>query len=518
MNPVRPANPTPAKAAHDDAPRPSWAATGVALCAVAATAVLSTGQLPSHLAHQGAVGVLLGLAGSFWVEGQAGLRNAIRADLLAILAFYSLTLLEFLFPVPVFDTATSLNATSSALAVVYLGFAGLLLGRHVPRPAKLPFARYLQTEMPISKLVVVFWVATILGYFYMLACSGWNPMTMIEAMAGARFSQPWSRGALGDWRSVFTELSLLIYLIPALAGVMLARPERYRAIFLVPTVAVLLITFYQGFATGTRNIFGAYLVTFLVGFALAAPVKRRARVWAVSLVCAAAMGAATYFMLQFREVGLKNWLRGNYTRTANLQSDYFFVDYNLLTIATMADFYPQRHPFLGMEIPYLAVIRPIPRFLWPGKPTGMSKSIEQVMGYDEGVTISATFAGEAYISGGYGAVVLVGLVLGAINGLWSLMASARNSELGILVYASGFFSAVITMRSLFAFTTAVLPTLISLLCVIFLVQTARVGGRGVIQLLRKKASAPRPVPRPHAGRAQARVRIPSRTDGPKTGV
>ena len=35
---------------------------------------------------------------------------------------------------------------------------------------------------------------------------------------------------------------------------------------------------------------------------------------------------------------------------------------------------------------------------------------------------------------------------------------AENSELGILIYASGFFAAVISMRSLFVFSTALLPT------------------------------------------------------------
>ncbi len=510
MNAASPPNSRALQAAplahsEGETPRPSWAATGTALFGVTATAVLSSGQLPSQLAHQAALGVLLSLVASLCIEARAGLRNVIRADLLAIVAFYYLTLFEFLFRQPVFDTSTSLGAASSALLAVYLGFASLLIARHVPRPKRLPFARYLQAEMSIGKLLLLFWVAVILGYFYMLACSEWNPLTMLAAMAGPRFSQPWSRGQLGDWRSIFTELSLLLYLIPALAGVVLARPERYRLHHLLPILILLLVTLYQGFATGTRNIFGAYLVNFLVGFAFASSVRRRNRVLALSLVTAAAMGMATYVMLQFREWGLRNWLRGDYTRTSNLQSDYVFVDYNLLTIATMTNYYPKRHPFLGMEIPYLAIIRPIPRFLWPGKPTGMSQSIEQIMGYDEGVTISATFVGEAYISGGYWAIVFVGLILGAINGWWSLMASARNSELGILVYASGFFSAVITMRSLFAFTTAVLPTLVCLLVVILLVSSAQAGGRKVLKLLRHQA--PRPIPRNGGGRAVPRVRI-----------
>ena len=41
--------------------------------------------------------------------------------------------------------------------------------------------------------------------------------------------------------------------------------------------------------------------------------------------------------------------------------------------------FPRTHPFLGFEIPYQALIRPIPRAIWPGKPEGLSMTIEDVM-------------------------------------------------------------------------------------------------------------------------------------------
>ena len=59
------------------------------------------------------------------------------------------------------------------------------------------------------------------------------------------------------------------------------------------------------------------------------------------------------------------------------------------------------------------------------------------------------------------------LGFGALTGWWSHLASAQNSELGILIYSSGFFATVISMRSLFVFTTALLPTVAATRSVLF---------------------------------------------------
>jgi hypothetical protein len=169
---------------------------------------------------------------------------------------------------------------------------------------------------------------------------------------------------------------------------------------------------------------------------------------------------ATYFMLQFRNVGFRNYMHGDYEPPMSGERT-LFVDYNLYAICRLVDVFPHKQPYLGWEIPYQALIRPIPRAIWPGKPEGLSSSIEDALGV-EGVTISASFVGEAYMSGGLLATIVIALIFGALTGWWSYLASPKNSELGILIYASGFFATVISMRSLFVFTTALLPTVAAL--------------------------------------------------------
>ncbi len=180
----------------------------------------------------------------------------------------------------------------------------------------------------------------------------------------------------------------------------------------------------------------------------------------MTVICTAGVVVAlvaSQLMLQFRNDGMKNWLAAAPVPAETGAEREMFVDYNLYAICRLIETFPKNVHYLGWEIPYAAIIRPIPRAIWPSKPEGLTSSIEDALGV-ENMTISATFVGEAYMSGGLFAVALAGLAFGALFGWWNYIASLRNSEMGILIYSSGFFAAVISMRSMLVFTTALLPT------------------------------------------------------------
>jgi hypothetical protein len=189
-----------------------------------------------------------------------------------------------------------------------------------------------------------------------------------------------------------------------------------------------------------------------------------------------------------RSVGFQRWWKGEFTAYANRQSEAVFVDDNLLAIAKIADYFPTKHAFLDLEIPYLAAVRPIPRAIWKGKPEGLSVSVEEDVFGMKGLTISSTFVGEGYMSGGLFGVGAYAIVLGALGGLWNRMASPRNSELGILIYASGFFAVVITMRSVMTLTTALLTPAAGILIGTLLFKGAR-------RVLSRGPAPVRPAPR-----------------------
>src|SRR5262249_15637249 len=132
----------------------------------------------------------------------------------------------------------------------------------------------------------------------------------------------------------------------------------------------------------------------------------------------------------------------------------------MVIISRITEMFPNSYGFLGFEIPYYSLVHPIPRVLWPGKPDGLSVSIEAALGADPAtVTFASTFVGEAYMSGGLLAVLAAGLVLGAVAELWNRVGSNENSPFAQLLYASGFLCAALTMRSISWMSVMALPTL-----------------------------------------------------------
>ncbi|NET72754.1 MAG: hypothetical protein F6K62_18030, partial [Sphaerospermopsis sp. SIO1G2] len=110
----------------------------------------------------------------------------------------------------------------------------------------------------------------------------------------------------------------------------------------------------------------------------------------------------------------------------------------------------------GLELLIVFLTKPIPRVLWPGKPEGLSISIEEVVGA-KGWTVAATYIGESYMMGGIIAVILMSLSLGILANWWSRTAAFHTTGYGIVVNSLGFFTAAISMRSLIVFTTSMLP-------------------------------------------------------------
>lgn len=457
--------------APEIAPRPN--ATGTTLC-VAMLLIMSLnlpGQTAVAVASRAAWGVGFALFLTFAADARGGVRHMVRADIFSLLALYFLTFFEFLFPQPDFNMMVNAADTRAACIAVMIGMGGLAIGRHFANLRAHPFREIFTRPVPNSWMFWAFWACAALGFAHMLFAVNFNVVEMVEHFMGPRFSQPWQRGRFGDWKALLVELALFLYLMPPIAGVMLARRKKYSKFQLLLCLSGFLFLLFYGFTSGTRNLFISFLVTFLIAYAFAAPPERKKELIFIALLSVILLGFSTVFMLRFRNIGLTNYLEGGYAKEVD-PDEALFVDLNLYAMTQIMEVFPKRHSYLGLEVPYLAVIRPIPRAMWPGKPEGLSSTIEDALGV-EGMTISATFVGEAYMSGGLIVVLVSGLFFGYIAGWWSQLASPKNSDLGILIYASGFFAAVITMRSMFVFTTALLPTVCSVIAAAYLVRRLR---------------------------------------------
>lgn len=416
---------------------------------------ISLEQTPSFMANQVAIFVIVGIGISIWSDSRRGLGNLFRADLTCIVALYFLTLIEFLYPQTKFDQLLTSEQTAHALYALLVGFGGLGIGRHITLFKPAPPSLLDFGNIPDKALFRIFCISAFLAYLYVFMSVDFNPIKLMEAQLGPRFAVPWGRGRLGDWRVFFSELKLFSYAIPPLAGIIWNRRQSFRSwqIFLVGIIFA--FTFFDGFAGGTRNIFGAYIATFLGGYLLTLERPNLFNVTAPIAVMGYAMLFATRHMLGFRQMGISRYLATAAYATQKVQGT-LAVDYNLHSIGLLVDAFPIKHDFLGLELLYVFATKPIPRVLWPDKPEGLSISIEEVVGAD-GWTVASTYVGETYMMGGIFAVILASLCLGLLANWWSRTAAFHTSGYGIVVNALGFFTAAISMRSLIVFTTSMLP-------------------------------------------------------------
>jgi hypothetical protein len=420
------------------------------------------GSTPSEMAGRAAWVVAITLVGSIGLELKANWKAILRPDVICLAALFFLSFFEFLLPQPLFDSLAGQESTARAITICLIAYGVIGISRHFAPPAPRGLASLLARPGPPIFLLGLFWFAFFMGFFYMLLAVDFNIFVMIDQLTWPRFTQTWQRGRFGDMKTLLNEVGMILYLVPPLGGIILAGREKFKLVSVIGVLAALLFTLFQGYAGGTRNVLGSYLVTFLVGYALVLTKRRRLEFLILCGMAAIGFVFGSREMLKFREIGLKEYLAQSKQATPSFEdtsTDSFYVDYNLLMIAQISDQVPRAHPYTGWEIPYLALVRPIPRALWPGKPEGMSTTLEDLVSAEDQTTVSATFIGEAYVAGGIPGVMLAAAFFGILTAWWGRLASNLNSDFGLLIYASGFFSIVISMRSMLVLTTAMLPTI-----------------------------------------------------------
>lgn len=421
---------------------------GLVLASMSARIATSTNEALSNAA----VVLACTLVISFLVEARAGARNLFRVDIFMLLVLFGLTFAEFLTEQADLSVSLSLDDACATIDVALCAFGGIALGRHVFSMYAPPPATFLANGLSPSHMFLLFLACAFIGYLHILLAVNFDIVEATRQMMWPRFSQSWTRARIGGLSTLINELGLLIFLLPPLAGAVLAEHRRYNWFQKIVVAAVLSYTLFYGLAGGTRFIILTYIVTFGASYLMMKRNLTFVSLAAVGLPLATISLLIVYYLAQVRTYGLQNWAEGV------ARTDRFFVDLNLLNIAGLMQAFPSRHDYMGFEIPFIAFVRPIPRVLWPGKPEGLSISIEEVMGA-EGLTLSATFIGELWMSGGIFAVILGSLAFGAVAAGWNRVGAAAQGNLDQILFASGLFAAGICMRSFLGVMPAVLPTL-----------------------------------------------------------
>jgi oligosaccharide repeat unit polymerase len=399
-----------------------------------------------------AYGVGATLAVAVLMEATSGIRSLVRVDLLMFVALYGLTLLEFLFrQTGVEGLVSSTSATNGTYAVL-VAFAGLALGRHFVAIRELPDHHSAFNELRPSSVFFMFLMVTLLGYLHILLAVDFDPFEAIRQMLLPRFSQSWARGQYGDAAALLYEVGALINLIPPIAGLIFARSRQYSTAQKVVVIIILAFTAFYGFSAGTRSTFVTYIMTFTGIYFITKPKLGLRHAFVFTSIMGTILVVGMILMLQFRTVGL-----GEISSTE--RAEVLYIDLDIVNISRLTDKFPDVYAYLGLEIPINALIRPIPRALWPGKPTGLSVPIETALDSGDGLTVSCTYIGEAYMAGGLIAVLIISLLLGAGAEMWNRVGLSSNQQFNQIVYVSGFLCAAIAMRSMLSMTPLMLPTI-----------------------------------------------------------
>ena len=350
----------------------------VAMCAGLALTYLGLpAGGPVAIYRTAAIGVALTLALGIWAEIRS-VRSLLRTDFVMFAALFGLTLIEFFFPQDYVAQVVTAESATRGIEALFIGFAGLIIGRHFAVKNDTIVQGPIVSWGP-QTLFKVFVGVLCLGFFYMLTTVDFNPVELIQQMLRPRFSQPWSRGKLGGWVDIVGEFSgSLLYLVPAIAGAILARSKQFNSPQKLTVLCGLALTFFYAFSLGTRNVFCIYVLTFVCSYIALTQKISWKRVITIFIIVGLSLYLASYYMLQFRTVGLEGYVQGDTNR--GFHGETLYVDNNLPVISQLIMVFPSRFQYLGIEFATFALLHPVPRALWPGKPEGLSVTAEQALG------------------------------------------------------------------------------------------------------------------------------------------
>lgn len=427
-------------------------------CLMTALSLPSTGpEIDIYRFGAYVVGIMLAVA--FAIEGSAGIRSLNRVDIVAIFGLYFLTFAEFLHPhVRVLYKGYTGNATASC-QVVLAGMAFLAIGRHFPLPIALGIGKTRLPELPPRQIFWLYCALFALAFLWVFLSVQFNPIEVVHYMLAGRFERPWQRQRIGGWISFITELQLLAYPSAAVAGYIFAKAKRFGSsdkLIIALLVAFSLVFFISD---GARNRVLIYAGIFISTYFVASTEVRSTKVIVFAALAVAILWFVSGFMLDFRNAGLGDYLSSRGAAAIVDESNGFMIDNNLVSIARVMQVFPDVYPFQGWDIVEQIFTKWVPRALWPDKPIDMTVSIENALNTGGGYTIAVTYVGEAYLIAGWPTVIVCSLVLGSLAATWTKVGLAARTNLDLVYYATGFFAAMLGMRSVMFISIALMPLL-----------------------------------------------------------
>jgi hypothetical protein len=346
------------------------------------------------------------------------------------------------------QSAYSMMGVSHADAIVTFGAIGMMaLGIWVgaagkgwtpPKAVLRVVSRPIETGTLFKAVLTTFF----LGMFYFAFASNFDPWTMIDGLGKSRFAAPWSRSALGGWQAFVEHLQYFGYVLPSLT-VLIAHQKgwmRWQTIVSLLLSLVMILFLAQ---LGGRRIIGVVGGAALVSWLLLQN-HIRPRLVIGGLLGLAILLGGMHEMLRYRGVGFAALLRNEAPKTS---SSYLSVDDNFLRLAQVVHLFPDVLPYAGVQPLIYALSRPIPRVVWPEKPTGPGYDLSALVG-GGGASLSQSIVGELYAMHGLIVVFLGGFLFGRLAIMWNKLLQVPGAQGTALAYGLGLMVLFVGLRSM----------------------------------------------------------------------
>lgn len=419
-----------------------WSATVLGSLAIA-IALIPDDPRPAGAMFWPALCLTLGLLAAPILRARRAVSSMFRADNMLVVALIYWLLLDPLQSAYPLERVTyeSVVMTMIAIATMAIGISLGVAGKGW-RPPKL-ILRAIQLSFNESSLFMTVWILFLLGMFHFAFSCGFDPFLMIDGLGMDRFAAPWSRGSIGDWTAFIEHMQYFGYVLPSLTVVLADRKGwlQPRVIISAALSLIMLLFLAQG---GGRRVVGVILGAAVLNWVL---LQRRLT---LRLLIGFAVGVVTVLtlmheMLEYRSVGFGAALSG---KGPEQEFAYLHVDDNFLRLSQITLWFPDVHPYVGLQPMTYALVTPVPRVFWPSKPTDAGYDLSRMAGITGKTSLSTSIVGELYTMSGLLSVFLGGLFLGRLAGMWNKVLASPGGTAKAVVWGLGIMILFAGMRSM----------------------------------------------------------------------
>jgi oligosaccharide repeat unit polymerase len=427
-----------------------YPAIGIALT-IAAT-VVAVNLIPEQPEPEGALfwpalvvslGLLIAPAAAAFREPKA----LLRAEHLLVIApvyWLLLDLLQSAYPMDGIS-ATEIEGAFIGIGVfvccIWLGSMG--------RPWRVPaFIRNsVSKDLPSSVYFYLAVASFLLGIFKFAVATDFNAIEMFRYVGSARWEAPWARGQLGGWDAFLDHLQYFGYLTAILTLVVGRRIGwlNWRTLVSALMSVVMALFLVQ---SGSRRVIGVVVGMALVFWILGQDSRLKVKHALAAALTLIVLLVAMQIMLQYRNVGFTAALSNPAIERGELSSkEYLHVDDNFYRLCQVIQLIPETHPYVYHGFLWYAVVRPIPRVLWPEKPIDAGFDLTRAVG-DQEVSYSCSVIGELYMSLGFLGIAMGGWLYGRLAAMVNSMLTQSSGLGAVVVYSIGVMALFSGTRSM----------------------------------------------------------------------